>query len=112
MKNYLNNLWAKISQGWTNIKTLAENDLSTIWTEFRIPLILLVVILTIKFRDLVINLIVGNAKKLFNNTQKQSQVLQTQENKDNQQANALVQEAENLSDTEKLVDENWNKNEK
>lgn len=113
MQNYLKGLWLKISQSWANVKILAEKDLSTLWTEFRTPLILLGgIILTIKFRDLVINLIVSNSKKLFNNAQKQSQVLQSKENSNNKQADALVQDAQNLSSTNPPVDENWNKDEK
>lgn len=110
MLERLKALLSRLSQAWVRIRDLAEKDMATLWSEYKTPLILFgSVILTIKFRQWLIDLIVSSSKKLFENAQKQDQALQNEENKNSAQADALVKEANDLPSTEKPVDENWYK---
>jgi hypothetical protein len=110
MLDEIKSLIARIGQFWTNTKELAKKDLSVLWSEYRTPLIILgSLILALKFRQWLIDFIVSGSKELFDNAQKKDQKLQNQENTANQQADALVNTANELSDTEKTVDSDWYK---
>ena len=68
-----------------------------------------VVILIIKFHSILIDLIVSSSKKTVDNATKQDNSLKIEENRANDQANQLKEEAKDLGQNKPKVDENWNK---
>lgn len=66
-------------------------------------------ILVIKFQDVIFDLLVNSSKKLVDESQKKSDNLQQQQNAANNQANQLVKEADDLGKNRPEVDENWHK---
>lgn len=103
-------LWSQLGQSWQNFKALCEKDLKSLWNEYRTVFILLgALILTVKFRDWLIDLIVSNGKRLFQNTQKKNDALQQKENQVNQQADDLVKKANDLPNQEQPVNDDWYK---
>jgi hypothetical protein len=110
MLNEIKVIWAKIKAGWTSLTTLAEKDFLELWVSYRTVFILFgAAILTLKFRDLLVDFIVSSSKRLFQSTQKKSDSLETKEDTLNKQADALVQQATQLPATEKPVTDDWNK---
>jgi hypothetical protein len=108
LKTFLSN----VSQGWNNFKALAKKDFSTLWNEYRGFIIFIGgLVLLLKFRELIINFLLNSAKNLFNSSTKTDQTIKLEEDKNNQAANNLVKEANDLPNQEKPVDENWYKNE-
>ena len=59
-----------------------------------------------------ISLLVSSAKKIDENAKKQDTVLAAQENKANDEANALIKKAEEEPLKEKPVGDDWNKDAK
>ena len=83
---------------------------SQLWAEHRTFLIVAgVLILIIKFQDVILDYLVNSSKELVKDTKKQSDTLQDQENKANNLANQLIKEVQNLDKNKPKVDENWNK---
>src|SRR5271165_2767383 len=98
-KAILQAFWAKVNQ-----------DIKTIWAQDKVFLIAFgALILTIKFRDIIIDLLVSSAKRIFTKAQSQNSQLQQQENTANAQADQLVKEAQQLPSTEKPISEDWYK---
>ena len=101
MGEKLKAIWAK-----------TNSDVKELWNKDKVFLFVFgFLILVVKFRDFLINQLVSGGKKVEDKSQKQSDVLATQENQDSQQASQLVQQAQDLPQTEKPVDDDWNKNE-
>lgn len=67
------------------------------------------IILIIKFRSLLIDLIVSDSKKVFDNAKKQSDTLKSEEDSANKKANDLVASADKKLQEKPTVDEDWNK---
>jgi hypothetical protein len=93
---------------WTKLKGYAL----VVWNNagvFKVVVVVGGVFLTvIKFHQALINLLVSSSKSLYNSTQKESNSLQQQENANNNVANQLVQQAEQLPNSEKPVSDDWN----
>lgn len=66
-------------------------------------------ILVIKFHDIIFDFLVKGSKELVKDSQAKSDNLQKQENKANDQANQLIDEAKKLGENKDKVDEDWNK---
>ena len=82
-------------------------------SEVKIPLLIIAVLaLIIKFRDVLISILVKSGKSVFEDANKKSNTLQAIENKDNQEANKLIEKANKLPSEQKPVDVDWYKNEK
>ncbi|HXN74905.1 MAG TPA: hypothetical protein VN855_00250 [Candidatus Acidoferrum sp.] len=99
MLEKLKAFWAKIN-----------SDVADLWQKDKAFVLLFgVLILIVKFREILISLIVANSKHLFDKAQKESDALQTQENTDNATAEKLEEDAKKLSDSNTPVDDNWNR---
>lgn len=110
MSEKLTALKTSIVTTYKGIIAKASQDIKDIWAKDKGFFILFgALILTIKFRQILMNLIIGNAKALFNSAQKQSNQDQTKENQANTQANALEQQAEQLPSQEQPITPDWNK---
>lgn len=87
-----------------------QAPVDTLWKEYRAFLIVFgIIILIVKFRDVIIDLIVGSAKQTVDNTEKKDAQLKSEEKQANDQANQLRQEANTLSDNQAPVTDDWNK---
>ena len=110
MLTSLKSLYSRFSQAWSDFKALATKDFKTLWIEYRTILILLgALILTLKFRQWLIDFLVSSSKQLFQSTQKQSQSDQLKEDTANKAADTLVQDAKDLPAQETPVGEDWYK---
>ena len=109
MDQFLSGLWTKTKAWASSLWTKINTDVKELWDNNRIFLIIFgALILLVKFRQVIINLLVSNAQSIYSDAQKKDQVLQQQENQANQQANSLQQEAQKLEEVDS-VDENWYK---
>lgn len=108
--NSLKALWARIRASLDKFEALAAKDLGDLWQNYRGFLIAFgAIVLTVKFRDILIDLIVSSSKKMFQSAENKNNSLQLKEDKDNNQANALVKEAQALPSQEQPVDVDWYK---
>lgn len=110
IQNFLTSLKTKVTSGISTLKSDAEKDLSTLWANNKFYIIGFgLIILFFKYRDLLINILVKSGQREVNSADKQDAILQTDENKDNQQANILVQNANTLANqNNEEQDPNWN----
>lgn len=99
MDDKLKALWEKIKQMaislWTNSKSLI--------------IISAILIFIIKFRDLLISLIISDSKKLEADAKKKDADLSKQENQANDEANKLVDKAKQESLEKPPVNDDWYK---
>jgi hypothetical protein len=87
----------------------ADQDLKKLWNTDKMFLFAFgALVLFIKFRDILISLLVSSSKRIDTNAQKQDTKLAAQENQANTQANALAAQAAALPSTETPVSEDWN----
>ena len=83
---------------------------AALWKSYKVFFIVFgLLILVIKFRETIIDILVSSSKVTLDNTQKQDTQLKADENKTNSQANKLVDYAKKLGDNKPKVDEDWNK---
>jgi hypothetical protein len=101
LRDKLNSL---LSTFWAKLNT----DVSELWNDSKFFVITFgVIIAVIKFREIIINFIIGNAKSIFNNAQNSSNADQNQENQDNSAAQQLINEANQLPNDEPPVSDDW-----
>jgi hypothetical protein len=108
----LKDIQIKIKSWISNIIALSKQDIKSIWNNTKlliIPLVLLGV--TIKFRDIIINILIKSSKRVFTAAQQKSQKSVNQENQDNQQAEDLINQANNLNKDQPPLGEDWYKHE-
>src|SRR5882672_6409764 len=90
----------KLKAFWAKI----ESDAAELWEKDRLFFIAFIGLIAVaKFRDILIRLIVGSAKKLEDDTAKKDAVLLADENKANDQADALVKDAEQKAEDAKNI---------
>lgn len=88
-------------------------DAKTLWNNHKLFLIFFGgLILIVKFRDVLIDILVSSSKKLLQDTKDKDTVLAGEEQKAKDDANALVQKAKEEPLKEKPVDDDWYKNNK
>jgi hypothetical protein len=96
---------AKLKALWTRLKSNA----SDLWAGGRwFVAVLGVIVVVLKFKDLLVDFLVDGAKSIFNNTTKQTNDLNNQENQNNESADQLVDDAKKLPDQEPPVSDGWN----
>lgn len=100
----------KLTTAWQNFEAKARQDWKIIWDSgkgffFAAGILILIV----KFRDIIIDILLNSAKRLFSNATKKDAVLDNQETKDNNAANALVDQANKLPSNETPTSDDWNK---
>ena len=107
----LSNLSEKLKNWWSNLESMALKGLGELWDSCRIPLVLFgTIIVILKFRNILINFLIKNAKQVYNNAQKQNQSEILKEDRDNKQADQLVQETKDLQQQEtQPVADDWYK---
>lgn len=98
MKEKLQAFWAKLNSGVGNL-----------WENNKIFVIIFgVIIFVIKFREVLISLIVADSKKIFDNATKESDGLKKQEDSYNSSADKLVEKAKQKTNND-TVTEDWYK---
>lgn len=99
MGSNLKALWAKIKQQWIDI-----------WDKDKGIVILVVVAgLIVKFRDILVDILISGAKREEAAAKKEDSKLADQENQLKQQADQAVLDAQNEPSKEKPVDDDWYK---
>ena len=93
LKAVLGHIWAEIADTWERSKMYILG--------------ILVLIGTLEFRKLKEYLLAKAAQKEMKNDQKQDQVLATKEQAANNQANQLIQDAQQLPSQAQPVPEDW-----
>jgi hypothetical protein len=97
---------AKLKALWAKLNA----DISEVWKDDKVFVFIFgAIMLVIKFRNILMDLIVSNSQSIFKSAQKESSVDQQQENKDNAAATKLEQDAQKLSSSETPVTDDWNK---
>ena len=92
------------------LKAKMDQDLKDLWVHDKLFLFLFgVVILAWKFRTLLIDLLVSDSKQVQIKAEAKDSKLAAQETDANEQADALVEQANREASKETTVDENWNK---
>lgn len=113
MLNNIKNLLQKAKNWVSNLIQLSKEDVSELWNDYKILVIPLIILgVVIKFRDILISILLNSAKRLYQSTQNKSATLQNQETQANTQADNLVQQADNLSSQQQPVNSDWYKNAK
>lgn len=98
MNDKLKAFWGKLNTG-----------IGTLWENNKIFVIVFgVLILIIKFREVIISFLVADSKRIFDNATKQSDSLKKQQDDYNSSANKLVEEAKQLPNHEGPVGTDWN----
>lgn len=83
---------------------------STLWAQYKIFFIVFgVLLLIVKFREVIIDILVSSAHNTVDEARKQDASLKADENKANTQADDLRKQAEDLAKNKPRVGEEWNK---
>lgn len=110
MLDKLKTLYTKFLQTLANFKSLLSKDISELWDNYKSFLLVFgAIVLTVKFRQILIDLIVKASKSLFNSAEKKSSSLQEKEDINNKKADELVKESENLPQKEEPTNDDWYK---
>jgi hypothetical protein len=97
---------AKLKAIWAKV----NSDAADLWQRDKAFFVAFAALIAfVKFRDILINLMVALAKREYTGAQKQDAKLATQENQASTQADALAAQAAALPATETPVTEDWNK---
>jgi hypothetical protein len=79
------------------------------WFFYTVVPLATILILVVKFRDVLINQIIGASKKGLESAEKTDSKLATTADQASKEADADVKQADSLPSTETQVDEDWNK---
>lgn len=91
---------------WTAILSYIKG----IWVQLTtMGIIVGAIVLIVEYRDILIDLLVNSSKRQVDSAKKEDQELADKENKANNAANALVDAANKLAQTQEQVDDDWNK---
>jgi len=91
-----------------------DNWIKNLWNSNKLLfLLLLPLVFIIFFKDLILEYLIGSARKMSNEAQEKDHVLQTEEEKLNLEAENMRAKAAQLGENANNVgkDENWNKKE-
>lgn len=81
-----------------------------LWANHKVFLIVFgLLILVVKFREVIFDMLVSGSKKQVEEAQKKSNSLQVEQNSANNQANQLIEDAKKLGENRPTVDEDWHK---
>lgn len=91
-----------------SLKEKFEMSLSDLWSNHKIFLIIFgILIVTWKFRSILIDLLISDSKKTMDDAKKKDGDLASQENKAKSDADALVKKAQEEPSKQKSVDDDW-----
>ena len=86
-----------------------NTDISELWANDKLFLIIFgVLILIVKFRSVLISLIVENGKQIFDAATKKDAQLAASEDQNNKEADKLVQHSKDAADSNEPVSDDWN----
>lgn len=98
---------------WSKVWAKIDQDVKVIWQKDKLFFIaFFALIVVVKFRQGLINILIGSAKWIFDRTQEKDAKLQAEIKENNDKADKLVAEANSLPAQEKPVDVDWYKNDK
>lgn len=98
---------------WSKVWAKIDQDVKVIWQKDKLFFIaFFALIVVVKFRQGLINILIGSAKWIFDRTQEKDAKLQAEIKENNDKADKLVAEANSLPGQEKPVDVDWYKNDK
>lgn len=99
---------------WSKVWAKIDQDVKVIWQKDKLFFIaFFALIVVVKFRQGLINILIGSAKWIFDRTQEKDAKLQAEIKENNDKADKLVAEANSLPAQEKpVVDVDWYKNDK
>lgn len=93
-----------------SLKEKFQMSLTDLWNNHKIFLILFgLVIVIVKFREVLIDLLISGGKKDMEEARKKDAVLANEENRAKSDADALVKKAQEAPSKEQPVDTDWNK---
>lgn len=96
----------KIKDFWNKL----NSDVNELWKTNKLFLIIFgILILVIKFRTIIIDLLIKDSKKIMNETQQTDKNLQQKEDDYKKQSEYFSKKAEENSNNKSPVDENWYK---
>lgn len=87
--------------------------LKGLWNNNKILFFILIpLVILVFFKDLILDLLIGNARKVANEAKKKDEELKNEEDKINNEANRIKTEADRIEDdiNKTEVDEDWHKN--
>lgn len=87
-----------------------QMDPATLWKNHRWFLIGFgLLILVIKFREVIIDILVSSSKTVMNDARKNDAQLRNDQNQANDAANKLIDDANKMAENKPDVDEDWHK---
>jgi hypothetical protein len=90
---------------WAKLNT----DVSELWNNSKIFVVIFgIIIVILKFRNVFMDLIVANAKDIFKDASQQGSELQDQENQNNQEADQLISDANEIGKDQPPISPDWN----
>lgn len=108
MKDKLKAFWAKIQPILSTIGTKIHADIADLWEKDKAFLVIFgVIILSVKFRQIMISLLVSGGKLLFAKSQQTSETLEKQEANYNSSADKLVEQAKETVQSDTSVGDDW-----
>lgn len=91
----------------------AKMSFSELWAKNKMFLIVFgLLLLVIKFHDLIFDALVNSSKKLVKEADQKSEILLNEQNQASSQAHELIKESQQLSENRPVVDVDWYKDEK
>lgn len=95
-----------LKAAWAKLK----EQIASLWDKDKGWIVAIVAVgLFVKFRDILIDILINSAKRVKDDADKKDQKLSTEETQLKQQADAAVQDAQNESKKEKPVTDDWYK---
>lgn len=108
MKDKLKAFWAKIQPTLSAVWTKVHADLADLWEKDKAFLVIFgVIILSVKFREIMILLLVSGGKLLFAKSEQKSETLEKQEANYNSSADKLVEQAKETTQSDSSVSDDW-----
>lgn len=92
-------MWERIKKIWNSLPLTAKLGVAAT----------AVALFVMKYRDVMMSIILGSAKRLMDKTEAQDQELAKEENAAKEEANKLVKEAMDLPSQKDPVDKDWYK---
>lgn len=106
----LSNILRQLKDNLNGLLELIKNGLKDAWNKYKAILIGAgALILLIKLKDVIIDLLISGAKKTFQDAQKKDSELQAKEQEANTKANELVKKANEESKSKEPVGVDWYK---
>lgn len=101
---------ANAKQKLASLRDFLAQDAKDIYNQNKLYFFIFgAIILVIKFRDILISILVNSGKREVESAKKEDQQLSAEAKKANDDANKLVDDSKKLGENKPPVDEDWNK---